>query len=137
MFMKPFQAQTYALFRIVVGLLFFLHGTQKIFGFPPSEMGGGPAFIVYGAGGIELVAGFMIMIGLFTPWAAFLSSGLMAVAYWMAHGLNGLTPLQNGGELAVVYCFAFLFIAARGAGIWSVDALISREKPPVAAGSGA
>lgn len=67
MFMKPFQAQTYALFRIVVGLLFFLHGTQKILGFPPSEMSGAPAFITYGAGGIELIAGFMIMIGLFTP----------------------------------------------------------------------
>jgi putative oxidoreductase len=62
------------------------------------------------------------MIGLFAGWAAFLSSGLMAAAYWMAHGFNGLFPIVNGGELAALYCFVFLYIAARGSGIWSVDA---------------
>ena len=61
------------------------------------------------------------MIGLFTRWAAFVCSGTMAVAYWMAHGLNPLFPIQNGGELAALYCFTFLFIASNGSGIWSVD----------------
>jgi putative oxidoreductase len=119
-FLKPFESQTYAVFRIVVGLLFLWHGTSKLFGFPPApaEM---PAFVQYVGGGIELVGGLMVMIGLFTSWAAFLCSGLMAAAYWMAHGLNHWHPQMNHGELAVLYCFAFLFIAARGAGTWSVD----------------
>ena len=120
-FMRPFESQTYALFRIVVGLLFLWHGTQKLFGFPEPMPPGAPAFIVYIAGPIELLGGVLVMIGLFTSWAAFLCSGLMACAYWMAHGLKALFPLVNGGELAILYCFAFLFISARGAGIWSVD----------------
>ena len=80
-----------------------------------------PAFVMYGAGGIELVGGALVMVGLFTRWAAFICSGTMAVAYWLAHGLNALFPIQNGGELAALYCFAFLFIAANGSGAWSVD----------------
>ena len=120
--------------RMFLGVLLFAHGTQKLFGFPvpiPPEMNP-PAWIVYGAGSIELVGGLLVMIGLLTTWAAFISSGQMAVAYWMAHGLRfmspegggwpALFPTINQGELAVLYCFAFLFIAARGAGIWSVDA---------------
>jgi putative oxidoreductase len=81
-----------------------------------------PAFVTLVAGPIELIGGTLVMIGLFTRWAAFLCSGLMAFAYWMAHGPRALLPILNEGELAVLYCFAFLFIAARGAGIWSVDA---------------
>ncbi|MEM7411219.1 MAG: DoxX family protein [Myxococcota bacterium] len=120
-FMRPFQSQVYAVFRIVVGFLFLWHGTQKLFGFPAAAREGTPAFITYVAGPIELVGGILVMIGFFTSWAAFLCSGLMAAAYWMAHGLQDVFPLNNGGELAALYCFAFLFIAARGAGIWSVD----------------
>ena len=121
-FMAPYTAQTYAALRIVTGLLFLWHGAQKLFGFP-KEMGiEVPALIVYVAGPIELVGGILVAIGLFTRWAAFLCSGLMAVAYWMAHGTKHLFPLINGGELAVLYCFVFLFIAANGAGIWSADA---------------
>ena len=78
--------------------------------------------MLYVAGPIELIGGILVMIGLFTRWSAFLCSGLMAAAYWMAHGLKNLFPLLNGGELAILYCFVFLFIAARGPGIWSVDA---------------
>jgi len=74
------------------------------------------------AGPIELIGGVCVMIGLFTRWAAFLCSGLMAFAYWLGHGTKGLLPLLNGGELAALYCFVFLFLAAHGAGIWSVDA---------------
>ncbi len=119
-FMRAYESQTYAAFRIVTGLLFIWHGTQKLFGFPvPAPEA--PAFVIYVAGSIELVGGALVMIGLFTGWAAFLCSGLMAAAYWMAHGTKAFFPLVNGGELAALYCFAFLFISARGAGIWSVD----------------
>ena len=120
-FMKAFNPQAYALMRVVVGLLFLWHGTQKLFAFPadPPPI---PAFVTYIAGPIELVGGLLVMIGLFTGWAAFLSSGLMAAAYWMVHGTKALFPLVNGGELAALYCFVFLFIASQGSGIWSVDA---------------
>jgi putative oxidoreductase len=120
-FMRAYESQTYAAFRIVTGFLFLWHGTQKLFGFPAPMPMEAPAFIVYIAGPIELVGGVLVMIGLFTSWAAFLCSGLMAAAYWMGHGLKAVLPFSNGGELAALYCFAFLFIAARGAGIWSVD----------------
>jgi len=124
--MRPFESQAYAAFRIVVGLLFLWHGSQKLFGFPEAMPAGAPAFIVYLAGPIELIGGVLVMIGLLTSWAAFICSGLMAFAYWMGHGLglNGpfsIFPLVNHGELAILYCFAFLFISARGAGIWSID----------------
>ena len=75
------------------------------------------------AGSIELVGGLLIAIGLFTRWAAFICSGLMAAAYWVAHGINGFWPGLNGGALAALYCFVFLFVSARGAGNWSVDGL--------------
>jgi putative oxidoreductase len=117
------SAQTFALFRFVFGLLFFFHGTQKILGWPAMQgMGGGKLpTIPMVAGIIELVCGFLIIIGFFTGLAAFIASGEMAVAYFMAHQPHGLDPLSNKGESAVLYCFAFLFIATHGAGIWSVD----------------
>jgi len=120
-FMRAFHAQAYALMRIVVGLLFLWHGTQKLLGFPlpiPPQV---PAFVIYIAGPIELVGGVLVMVGLFAGWAAFLCSGLMAFAYWMVHGTQALFPIQNGGELAALYCFVFLFISSQGAGIWSAD----------------
>jgi putative oxidoreductase len=125
-FMRPFEAKTYAALRIVSGFLFLWHGMQKLLDFPPSgHAGAAPAFITWVAGPIELVGGLLVMLGLFTRWAAFLCSGLMAAAYWMAHGIpSGLAnplPIQNQGELAVVYCFVFLFISARGAGLWALD----------------
>lgn len=121
-FMMPYTAQTYAALRILTGFLFLWHGSQKLFGFPALEMTREmPAFITYGAGSIELVVGLLVMIGLFTRWAAFVGSGTMAAAYWMGHGLDAWLPLQNHGELAALFCFAFLFIAANGSGIWSVE----------------
>lgn len=120
-FLQPYASQTYALMRIVAGLLFLWHGTQKLFGFPAPAMDGTPAFVTFVAGPIELVGGVLVMIGLMTRWAAFLCSGLMAAAYWMAHGTKALFPLVNQGELAILYCFVFLYIAAQGPGIWSVD----------------
>ena len=121
MFMKSFTVQTYALMRIVAGLLFLWHGTQKLFGFPVARPAELPAFVTFIAGPIELVGGTLVMMGLLTRWAAFLCSGLMAAAYWMAHGSKALFPLVNGGELAVLYCFVFLFISAQGPGVWSMD----------------
>ncbi|TFG92494.1 MAG: DoxX family protein [Myxococcales bacterium] len=119
-FMRGFESQSYAVLRIVVGLLFLWHGTHKLLGFPmPAPEA--PAFVIWVAGTIELIGGALVMIGLFTRWAAFLCSGLMAAAYWMAHGTQALFPIENKGELAVLYCFVFLFVSARGAGIWSVD----------------
>ena len=121
-FMRSYEPQTYALLRIVAGFLFLWHGMQKLLGFPGEVPAGAPPFVIFVAGPIELVGGTLVMIGLFTRGAAFLASGLMAFAYWLGHGTRALLPLLNHGELAVLYCFVFLFISARGPGGWSVDA---------------
>jgi putative oxidoreductase len=120
-FLSRYEPFAYALARIVTGFLFIWHGSQKLFGFPAAPMDGLPAFVTYGAGTIELVGGTLVMIGLFTRPAAFICSGSMAAAYWLAHGTRDLFPLNNGGELAALYAFVFLYIATRGAGVWSVD----------------
>ena len=119
-FLDNFQEQAYALLRIVSGFLFIAHGTQKFFNFPvefPFPLNA----MSSAAGGIEIVGGILIMISLLTRPAAFLCSGTMAVAYWLAHGMNNVFPIANGGEIATLFCFIFLFIATKGAGIWSVD----------------
>jgi len=121
-FMAGFNSHCYALMRFIAGFLFLWHGIQKLFGYPVPMPPGVPAFITYAAGPIELIGGALIMIGLFTRWAAFITSGQMAVAYWMAHGTKAFLPIQNNGELAVLYCFVFLFISTQGSGIWSIDA---------------
>jgi len=128
-FLGRFEPQIYALMRIIVGFLFLWHGTQKLLGFPPSQGGGSQGLnpMMAVAGVIELVGGLMIMLGLFAGIAAFIASGTMAAAYFMAHhSMQALLPLQNRGELAVAYCFVFLYIAARGSGIWSLDSLMGR-----------
>jgi putative oxidoreductase len=121
--MSNYSSQAYAAMRMVVGFLFLWHGAQKLFGFPSALPVAIPAFITYVAGPIEFFGGTLVMVGLFTSWAAFLASGQMAFAYWMAHGTKAPLPIQNNGELAVLYCFVFLFIATQGGGIWSLDAL--------------
>ncbi|NKB81383.1 MAG: DoxX family membrane protein [Nitrospirales bacterium] len=121
MFTQSCSQQSYALMRIVVGFLFLFHGTQKLFSFPNAMPFEAPGLVLYVAGPIEALGGLLVMVGLFTRWAAFLCSGLMAAAYWMAHGTKALFPIENGGELAVLYCFVFLCISAQGSGIWSVD----------------
>jgi len=126
-FMRSREPQTYAVLRIVTGFLFLWHGMQKLFGFPGTMPAGVPMFVTAIAGPIELVGGTLVMIGLFTRWAAFLASGLMAFAYWMGHGWRALLPVLNQGELAVLYCFVFLHIAARGPGMWSVDGTTGRR----------
>ena len=123
-FLKPHTDKIYALTRIIVGLMFMAHGLQKIFGLWGGVPAEAPAFIVWGAGSIELVTGALIAVGWFTAPAAFLASGTMAVAYFIGHvapAKGNILPIVNKGELAVLYCWVFLFMAARGAGIWSVD----------------
>jgi putative oxidoreductase len=127
-FMGRFNSQSYAILRMVAGFLLSWHGSQKLFGFPPSAHADAPSYVTYVAGPIELVGGMMVMLGLFTRPAAFLCSGLMACAYWMAHGTKALLPIQNQGELAALYCFVFLYVAAHGAGIWSLDGLLARGR---------
>lgn len=127
-----FSAQTFALLRIVAGLMFAMHGTSKLFGYPPSGMPPGPLPpLMLVAGVIEFVCGLLIAIGFFTGIVAFIASGEMAVAYFTAHAPGGFWPIENKGELAVLYCFLFLFIAAHGAGIWSIDNMLRRRTPVV------
>ena len=114
------EPQAYALVRIVTGFLFIFHGSQKLLNFP-KEFTYDLSPLMIAAGGIELIGGILVMIGLFTRPAAFICSGTMAVAYWMAHGMRDVFPMLNGGELAAMYCFVFLFISAKGPGIWSLD----------------
>ena len=114
----------YALMRIAAGLLFACHGAQKLFG----VLGGQKqeATLMIAAGVIELAGGILIAIGLLGSYAAFIASGQMAVAYFMRHYPKAFWPIMNGGELSVLYCFIFLYIASVGSGTWSVDTLIGR-----------
>jgi putative oxidoreductase len=117
--LKKLEPGAYTVLRIVFGFLFTCHGLQKCFG----AFGGHRPNSVLGwtGAGIELVGGILIMIGLLTPLAAFISSGEMGVTYFMAHQHKGTLPIQNGGELVVIYCFVALYIACHGAGKWAVD----------------
>lgn len=113
--------------RIVSGLIFLLHGTQKLFAFPPREGSGPDLMSQMGVGGvIEIVAGTLILLGLFTRPAAFIASGMMAVAYWQFHAPSSLFPTLNGGDAAILYCFVFLYLVFAGPGPWSLDARMRR-----------
>lgn len=120
-FLENYQEQAYALLRITAGFMFLLHGTQKFFNFPQQYPYGELGFLTIVAGTVELVGGVLIILGLTTRAAAFISSGTMAVAYWMYHGIPPFYPLVNGGEVAALFCFIFLLIACKGGGIWSMD----------------
>jgi putative oxidoreductase len=140
-FLGRYATYIYAILRIVTGFLFMWHGSQKLLGYPLRELPPGappPAGLdIWGAvgGGIELIGGLLIMIGLFTSFAAFISSGMMAVAYWFWHfGAAAWLPIQNRGELAVLYCFVLLYIAARGSGVWSVESAFKGSRSAVASG---
>jgi putative oxidoreductase len=130
-FLSKYEPYFYALLRIITGFLFMWHGSQKLLGFPPMQQPpGAPASsglspLMAVGGAIELIGGIMILIGLFAGIAAFIASGMMAVAYFMAHfSVQKFLPIQNQGELAVIYCFVLLYIAARGSGTWSVDSIM-------------
>ena len=124
--LSRFSDPLYAILRIFAGFMFAQHGAQKILGM----LGGEKVELISRmglAGVIELVGGVLILIGLCTSWAAFLSSGLMAFAYFIVHAPRGFWTIHNGGELAVLYCFAFLYIAARGDGVWSVGSMMGKK----------
>jgi putative oxidoreductase len=126
-FISKYENQIYAILRVIAGFLFLWHGSMKLFDFPPSghDM---PTYIVWIAGPVEFFGGLLIMIGLWTPWAAFVCSGQMAFAYWMAHGTHAILPVMNGGELAIINCFVFLFIASRGSGLFSIDHFLEKRR---------
>ncbi len=123
-----YQPQLLSLLRIVAGLLFVTHGTAKVLGFPAMEGMPAPGFSLPGLSGpLELILGFLLLIGLFSRPAAFLASGFCAVGYWTVHGTQALLPLQNGGETIALYCFVFLYLVAAGPGPWSVDGMMRRK----------
>jgi putative oxidoreductase len=112
--------------RVVVGVLFACHGTQKLFGVLGGQVQLSHPWLLT-AGVIEFVGGILVALGLWAAWAAFVASGEMAVAYFTVHARGGFWPIVNRGELAVLYCFVFLYIASRGSGTASVDALMGRR----------
>lgn len=124
-FLARYELQAYALLRIITGFLFLWHGTAKLFGFPLTSQAAG--YVKYVGGSIELVAGVLVMVGLYTRPAAFIASGLCAAAYWIAHGTHALLPYVNKGTLAALYAFVFLYIATRGVGLWGIDKIRSRN----------
>jgi len=118
-----YSARVIGLFRIVIGLLFGMNGTIKLFGWPIPAMGEIPvgSWPVWWAGLIELVVGALLLVGLFTRAAAFIGSGEMAFAYFTQHQANGLWPAENGGELAVLYCFALFLLVFIGGGAFAIQ----------------
>ena len=110
--------------RIVAALIFFAHGTQKLLGFPPSDFSPEVMSLPWIAGLLELILGSLLIVGLFTRLAAFIASGEMAFAYWLAHAPKSFFPALNAGDAAILYCFVFLYIAFAGGGPWSLDALL-------------
>ena len=125
--MSRYEIQVYSILRFVIGFLFLWHGSQKLIALPQAGIVI-PHYIVFVAGPIEFFGGLLVMVGFLTRWVAFICSGEMAFAYWIAHGTNVVLPFLNGGELAIVYCFLFLFISTRGSGVLSVDHFLEKRK---------
>ena len=128
--LSKYQPQALAVLRIVVALCFMAHGTQKLFGFPASQMGSPELFSLMGlAGVLEVVGGLAILVGFFTRPVAFILAGEMAYAFWFMHvpmmGQGNIIPVANGGDAAVLFCFAFFYFVFAGPGAWSVDAMRS------------
>ena len=130
-FMHRFEEPAAALLRVVAGLMFMQHGAQKLFGWlkaPDAPPGTVELMSQMGlAGVLEFFGGLLIVLGLFTRPVAFILSGLMAVAYFTAHAPQGPVPILNRGELAVLFCFIFLYFSARGGGRYSLDHLVARR----------
>ena len=124
----PYTATFHALLRIVAGVLFFQHGLPKLFGYPGAGEPAETFSQLWFAGIIEVFGGLAITLGLFTSVVAFIASGELAVAYFQAHAPRGFWPVANGGELAAIFCFVFLYLAATGAGKWSLDSLTRRRR---------
>jgi len=127
-FLAPYEPQLLSVLRFMSGLLLLQHGTGKYLNVPVGPMNGASPFTMSGAAGvIELIGGALLVVGLFTRPVAFIVSGMTAVAYFYAHAPRGFFPILNGGELAVLYCFVFLYLAAAGGGRWSIDWLLGRK----------
>jgi len=127
-----YAPQALSLLRIVAALLFLLHGTSKLLGFPASEMPMPPAGSFLWIGGVlELVGGLMLLFGILSRPVAFVLAGEMAVAYWMFHAPQSTFPSVNGGDAAILFCFVFLYIAAAGSGPWSADASLRGRRTRV------
>lgn len=127
--LAQYAPQVLSILRIVSALAFMQHGLMKIFDFPAAQAGAPdplPTLLVV-AGWLEIVGGALLAIGLFTRPTAFVLSGMMAVAYWMAHGTKSFYPALNGGEPALLFCFIFLYLACAGGGPWSVDAIVRKK----------
>lgn len=116
-----------SILRIVSALIFMAHGTAKLLGFPDSGFRPEAMSLPWIAGVLEIVGGILLIIGLFTRPTAFVLSGLMAFAYWIAHAPKSIYPLLNGGDAAILYCFIFLYIAFAGGGPWSVDEWLKKK----------
>jgi putative oxidoreductase len=119
--LSAYAPQALSVLRIVAALLFLAHGTQKLMGFPAAEFAPPMFSIFWFAGVIEIITGVLIGIGLFTRPAAFIASGTMAFAYWMAHAPASFFPTNNGGDAAILFCFVFLFLVFAGPGRWAVN----------------
>ncbi len=127
-FWTNWQPKILSVLRFMTGFLFFWHGSQKLFAFPPSGRPGELSTLILIAGIMEFFGGILLLVGLFTRWTAFVLSGLMAVAYFIAHGLDAFLPIVNKGELAVIYCFVFLYLFFAGGGEWSLDNLLKKKE---------
>jgi len=127
-YLGGYEPAAYALLRVILAFLYWSHGPRWLFGVFGGQQAA-PLFSRFGAAGtIEIVCGILIFIGLFTSWAAFIASGEMAVAYFMVHvPRGGWMPILNGGEITVALCFGFLYIATRGGGRYSVDAMLGKK----------
>ncbi len=127
---KEWSPYLLSILRIVAAIMFMFHGTMKLFGYPAGMSTKGGTVDLFSemglAGILEAVGGAMLVLGLFTRPVAFLLAGQMAVAYFQAHASRALLPVANGGELAVVYCFLWLYFSAAGAGPWSIDAKMKK-----------
>lgn len=125
--LTPSAPRILGAFRILAGTMFACHGSQKVLGFFGGMPPDAPRWIVWTAGPLEFFGGILIALGLLTRPVAFLLSGLMAAAYFYGHARGGLFPKANGGELAVLYCWIFLYLAAQGAGAWALDNVLRRR----------
>lgn len=128
-FLSSWSPRVLSILRLVAGFLMIWHGSQKLFGYPIALPAGAEGPLIIIAGVIEFFGGLLILVGLLTRPTAFIMSGLMAAAYFMAHAPAGFLPLLNQGELAAIYSFLYLYFAFAGGGVWSLDALMEHSSP--------
>lgn len=126
-FLNSWSPRILSVLRFISGFLMLWHGTQKLFNYPPKDGFTAAAGLMLVAGILEFAGGILLAVGLFTRWTAFVMSGLMAVAYFMAHASDGFLPIVNKGELAVIYCFIYFYLFFAGGGVWSLDNLLQKK----------